>query len=178
MKSVFLILMCLICLNAQATESKKREKDPEAMARIRQALDMKVFHDRTYVKEMIKGIYDQDKSGRTSNPDLMNEMGHEGLFSKKDSDIIRQEAAHKVVRTKLLTTPWDDQSKRIDENPFESFIGLIKDQDVPNLNKKELDNLNSVDKTVIPEMILMLGESGPAIGSSPVSVTYDNVDLK
>lgn len=178
MRFIFLVMMCMISFVGQAKMHGEYKKSPKALAEIRRVLDMKLFHDRVFVKEMIKGIYEQDKSGRTSNPDLMNEMGHEGLFNKNDSDIIRQEAAHKVMRTKLLTTSWEEESKLIENDPFNAFIGLIEDQEVASLNKKELENLNSVDKKVIPEMIQMMSESGPDIGSSTVPIVYDDFDLK
>ncbi len=172
-KILFCILLGLpLVVNAQNT---LRKKSPEAMNRVRQILDMKVFHDRMIVKDILKSMRDQDASGRTSDPDLLNEMGHEGLFSKKDSDIIRKESARKVVRTRLMKKTWEEQEKEIDEDPFEAFIGLIENQEVPNLKKEELDSLNSVDKTVIPRTLQMLTESGPSVGAEAVSVTYDEV---
>ena len=103
----------------------------------------------------------------------MNEIGHENLFSERDGDIIRREAAHKVNRSKLAKTSWDEQVKAIDADPFNSFIGLIENQEVPNLKQEELDSLNSVDKRVIPNTVQMLTESGPDVGASAVSAVYD-----
>jgi hypothetical protein len=172
MKKLLLFLICLAPFVAQS-QTVKRPKSPVGMAQIRQALDMKVFQDRFFVKNMIQSIRELDASGRTSDPDLMNEIGHENLFTERDGDIIRREAAHKVNRTKLAQTSWDEQVKAINADPFGAFIGIIENQEVPNLKTEELDSLNSVDKTVIPEAIQMLTESGPDVGASTVSVIYD-----
>ena len=179
MRFVSFVLICLLSLGVQARMPRTRVKSTSGMAAIRQALDMKVFHDKTFVHDMIKSIYDQDQSGKSSNPDKMNAMGHEGIFTKKDADIIRQEAARKVVRTKLMETPWDEQAEAIEKDPFGAFIGLIEQQEVPNLTQKEMDRLNSVDKTVIPKLNQMMTESGPDVGASTVPVVYEgNIDLR
>lgn len=179
MRFTFFVLVCLLSLGVQARTPRNHVKSQEGMAAIRQALDMKVFHDKTFVHDMIKSIYEQDKSGITSDAGKMNAIGHEGLFSKKDSDIIRQEAARKVVRTKLMETPWDEQAEAIEKDPFEAFIGLIEQQEVPNLTQEELDRLNSVDKTVIPNLNQMMAESGPDVGASSVPVVYGgDIDLR
>ena len=173
-----LTLICLFSLTVQAKISNGYSPAPQAMSDIRKALDIKLFHDRVWVKEMIKSMYDQDKSGQTSNPKLMQEMGHETIFSKKDSDIIRNEAAKRIARTRLIQTSWKEESKSIDQDAFEAFVGLIESQQTPSLKQNELNNLNSVDKRLIPEMIQMMTESGPDIGASTVPVVYDANTLK
>lgn len=179
MRFVFFTLICLLSFAGQAKTPRTRVKSPDGMAAIRRTLDMKVFRDRTFVHDMIKSIYDQDKSGKSSNPNVMNAMGHEGIFTKKDADIIRQESARKVVRKKLMETPWDEQAEAIEKDPFGAFIGLIEQQEVPDLTQEELARLNSVDKTVIPKLNQMMTESGPDVGASAVPVIYEgNIDLR
>ena len=78
-----------------------------------------------------------------------------------------------------METPWDEQAEAIEKDPFEAFIGLIEQQEVPDLTQEELDRLNSVDKTVIPKLNQMMTESGPDVGASAVPVVYEgNIDLR
>ncbi len=169
MKLSVFSLICLFPLMVSAEPSFVATIPAEDMSVIRQVLDMKVFHDAFFVENMISGIYEQENSGEYSNPSVMREIGHENLFNDRDSELLRHEIAGRVLRTKLIQTPWDDQVAAIHEDPFEAFIGLIENQQVLKLEEKEIEDLNSVDKGVITQTIQMLTESGPDVGAAPVA---------
>ena len=171
MRFFVLLFICALPFMAQSAEQNMPLQDD--MADIRQVLDTKLFHDRFFVETMIKDLYEQDKAGLYSNPSVMKEMGHEGLFDDRDANLLRYEVANKVVRTQLIQTPWEEQKKAIQKDPFEAFMGLIENQEVPSMAQEDMNDLNSIDKKVIPQTIEMLTESGPDVGAMPVSVIYD-----
>ena len=127
-------------------------------------LDMKIFHDREIVQNMIGQLYNQQSS------DVERENLTQGIFNEKDSAILEKALDSKQIKYQIAP----ELLKKASETPFEAFKDVVRNASVPELTKEEMAELWQVDEKAIPRMMQMVTESGPDIGTRRVSVIYDD----
>ena len=128
-------------------------------------LDMKIFHDRPVMQQVVLKLYDQQMSGNAGRDNFT-----EGILSEKDSRIFERTMDNKQIKYQL--TP--ELLKKANQAPFEAFKDLIRTAEVPEISSDEMEELEQIDKKAISQLLQMGTESGPDIGAKPVSVIYDD----
>ena len=163
----FMVLFSSVVMAQKKVEQVKKtdvSEDDEALEELFSALDMKIFHDRQIMQEVVMRLYEQQTTGGEARENMTL-----GIFNEEDSNII--EKAMDNTQLKYKVDP--ELMKKAQEAPFEAFKDLVKNADVPKLTKEELSELETVDRKAIPELLEMATESGPDIGARRVSVMYN-----
>ena len=130
-------------------------------------MDMKIFHDRQIMQDVLIQLADQQINPSTAAEGTRDKLT-QGVFSERDSDILETTMDNKRIQYNITPELWE----KAGEKPFEAFKDLIRSATVPKLTDADMEELNQVDDTAIPQILQMATESGPDIAARPVSVTY------
>ena len=128
-------------------------------------LDMKVFNDPQMVQEMMMMLYDKRKDMKS------DEKITSAIFNEEDSNLLEKTLSSREITYDI--TP--EMLEKSAELPSAAYKDMIKSVHIPQITREEMKKLNKVDKKAIPKMKQMITESGPDIGSSGVSVMYDEI---
>ena len=152
--------------NLPQTVAAQEEEDlfiEEAFVPIK---DMKIFHDKPMMYEVIQKIQEQQDPVAVAE----NLKPLRGVFNEKDSATLESFMQEKNIEYVVT----DDLLAKAAEQPFEAFKDLVKTAKVSKLSKQDMETLNTVDKKAVTKMMLMVTESGPDVGANQVPVVYNN----
>ena len=134
-------------------------------------LNLKVYHDRDFVKEMVKRLYNEEMTPNTpeSKPNITM-----GVFNEKDSNTLQKELFEKDIKFGLTRQPLEEQLKKVDVDPYSVFKELVVNSSIPKLSRENIKAINQVDKKALPRALEMVTEAGPDVGAKRVWVRYNN----
>ena len=171
--NLFLFVGVLMPMLAFAQTSPDRIKitqmadNPEFEQELFSAMDMKIFHDRQIMQGVLIQLAEEQINPSTAAEGTRDKLT-QGVFNERDSDILETTMDNKRIQYDITPELWE----KADKMPFEAFKDLIRSATVPKLTNADMEELNQVDDTVIPQILQMATESGPDIAARPVSVTY------
>ena len=134
-------------------------------------LNLKMYHDRDFVKEMVKRLYNEEMTPNTPErkPNITA-----GVFNEKDSKTLQKELFEKDINFGLTRQPLEEQMKKVNMDPYGVFKELVINSSIPKLTRENIKAINQVDKKALPRALEMATESGPDVGAKRVLVKYNN----
>ena len=174
------VLLSSSVVFAQTTEEKVVAKDmlgnDSTFEEAFPFVNMKVFHDREIMKEVLVGLYAQQII--LNNSDDIRPQMTKGIYSEKDSEIMEGVMNKTSVQYNLEEESFDKLIEKADEDPEEAFKELLLNSSFAKIKPEEMKKLNEVDKETISKATQIITESGPDVGAKPVPVLYKNETQK
>ena len=129
--------------------------------------DMKIFHDKVLVPEMIQNVREQQQDTAAI---MESAKTVRAIYNEKDSATLESFTQKKNIEYDVT----DELLAKASEHPFEAFKEFIKTAKIVKYSDEDMKKMNTVDKKTVPRLIQMITESGPDIGANQVPVMYDN----
>ena len=150
----------------------KEMMDDQSFNEIFSSLNMKVFHDREKMKEVVKRMHQIDNNSEDFKKEAEGMTGN--VFTEEDSQKMDNSIKKMNLKYNSPNKSLDQKLKKAEENPFGAFQEIILETNVPKVTREDMQNLNKIDKQAIPEMLEMITEAGPDVGGGNVSIIYDS----
>ena len=169
MKKVLLLSVGLLCsatVGAQTTSeiiTTGKMMEGASFEKEFPLLDLKIFHDRQIMQEVIKKMYDMEQNPPTIDEETLKKTSIDGTDVQKVNASLKNK-----VNYGLTQKPLEERLQKADEQPFEAFKELMMGVPLPQMNSDDVRTKVKAEDTI--KMVQMLTESGTGIGSNQVPV--------
>ena len=138
--------------------------------------NMKIFHDREIMKDILVGLYAQQII--LNNSDDVRPKMTQGIYSEKDSAVLEGAMSNSAIQYNVDEESFEKILEKAETDPNGALKELLQNSTFRKITSEEMKELNEVDKEAISKTMQMITESGPDIGAKPVPVLYKNETQK